>query len=126
MTVHIKRAYEAASPEDGFRVLVDRLWPRGVSKTTLHYDLWARDVAPSDALRRWYHIAPQERWLEFRCKYTDELQHSQASHAFIRAVSHEHTVTLLFASKNVAENNALVLRDFLQRALTGVSAGCVR
>ena len=69
--IRIKRVYEAPAPDDGCRVLVDRLWPRGVRRDALHCDVWARDLAPSAGLRSWYHADPGDRWEEFRCRYTD-------------------------------------------------------
>ena len=76
--IRIKRVYEAPAPDDGCRVLVDRLWPRGVRRDALHCDVWARDLAPSAGLRSWYHADPGDRWEEFRRRYTDELRASQA------------------------------------------------
>ena len=72
--IRIKRVYEAPAPDDGCRVLVDRLWPRGVRRDALHCDVWARDLAPSAGLRSWYHADPGDRWEEFRRRYTDELR----------------------------------------------------
>ena len=71
--IRIKRVYEAPAPDDGCRVLVDRLWPRGVRRDALHCDVWARDLAPSAGLRSWYHADPGDRWEEFRRRYADEL-----------------------------------------------------
>lgn len=116
--IRIKRVYEAASPGDGCRVLVDKLWPRGMRKSALPYDVWAKQLAPSSDLRRWYHQDPGERWAEFSRRYRDELRSSAAVGQFLRDVAGADTVTLLYASKNAAENHALILRDFLQRALT--------
>lgn len=84
--IRIKRVYEAPAPDDGCRVLVDRLWPRGVRRDALHYDIWARDIAPSAGLRSWYHADPGGRWEEFRRRYTDELRASQAVREFVRGI----------------------------------------
>ena len=115
--VKIKRVYEPAEPGDGFRVLVDRLWPRGESKEKLHYDLWAKDIAPSVPLRQWYHQDEESRWEEFRKRYTEELENSTAVGDFMEKIKGQKTVTLLYASKNAAENHALILRRFLQDRL---------
>lgn len=114
--IRIKRVYEAPAPDDGCRVLVDKLWPRGVRKDALHYDIWAKDLAPSAELRIWYHADPAGRWAEFRRRYTDELRASQAVREFIRNIGDADTVTLLYASKNAAENHALILQEYLQKA----------
>ena len=107
--IRIKRVYEAPAPDDGCRVLVDRLWPRGVRRDALHCDVWARDLAPSAGLRSWYH------------RYTDELRASQAVREFVRGIEGVDTVTLLYASKNAAENHALILQEYLQRAAGGAT-----
>ena len=106
--IRIKRVYEAPAPDDGCRVLVDKLWPRGVRKAALQYDVWAREIAPS--------ADPAARWQEFRRRYTEELRNSQAVRDFVREIADAGTVTLLYASKNAAENHALVLQEYLQRA----------
>lgn len=116
--IKIKRIYEAAEKSDGFRVLVDKLWPRGVKKENLHYDLWAKDIAPSTPLREWYHHNPEEkRWEEFSEKYTNELEESEAVENFVQQIKDKPTLTLLYASKNTQENHALVLQDFLAKAV---------
>ena len=120
--IRIKRVYEAPAPDDGCRVLVDRLWPRGVRRDALHCDVWARDLAPSAGLRSWYHADPAGRWQEFRRRYTEELRGSQAVRDFVREIAGAGTVTLLYASKNAAENHALILQEFLQHAAEGVTA----
>ncbi len=120
--IRIKRVYEAAAPGDGCRVLVDKLWPRGVRKDALHYDIWARDLAPSAELRTWYHADPEGRWKEFRRRYTDELHASQAVREFVRNIGDADTVTLLYASKNAAENHALILQKYLQKATERVTS----
>ena len=84
--IRIKRVYEAPAPDDGCRVLVDRLWPRGVRRDALHCDVWARDLAPSAGLRSWYHADPGDRWEECRRRYADELRASQAVREFVRGI----------------------------------------
>lgn len=115
--IGIKRVYEAAEKTDGCRVLVDKFWPRGIRKSELQYDLWARQLAPSDDLRRWYHADPAARWEEFCRRYTFELRHSAAVHDFVRQLAGAKSVTLLYASRNPAQNHALVLQEFLGQAL---------
>lgn len=115
--VRIKRVYEAPAPADGCRVLVDRLWPRGVRKEALPYDIWAKDLAPSAQLRSWFHADPEARWEEFGRRYAGELQDSEAVRDFVRRIAGEQTVTLLYASKRAAENHALILQEYLQRAV---------
>jgi len=116
MRVTVKRVYEEPSAADGLRILVDRLWPRGLSKQAAAVHTWLRDVAPSDALRRWFHARP-EAWESFRRQYLKELAEPKAAEALdqlYRLAGGRRRVTLLFASKNTDRNNAIVLRDLLQ------------
>lgn len=116
MTVSVKRVYETAAPADGIRVLVDRLWPRGLSKAEAGIDEWFRDIAPSNELRKWFHAQP-EKWEIFRERYLGELaaseaeRHLQALHALAQKGKH---LTLLYAAKNETHNNATVLKDLLE------------
>lgn len=118
--IRIKRVYEQVLPGDGFRVLVDKLWPRGIRRATLPLDLWAKELAPSDELRRWYHADPAGRWKEFSRRYGLELHASAAVRQFLRDLAGKDTVTLLYASRNPAENHALVLREYLEHALAAM------
>jgi uncharacterized protein YeaO (DUF488 family) len=116
MTVAIKRVYDPPSTTDGTRVLVDRLWPRGLTKARAAVDEWLRDVAPSDDLRRWYHARPAQ-WSIFRSKYLKELSQPQAQLALQRIyqlAQKQKRVTLLFASRNEDKNNATVLKELLE------------
>jgi uncharacterized protein YeaO (DUF488 family) len=109
--LHIKRAYEPGSPADGQRILVDRLWPRGLSKQDLKGVLWVREAAPSTALRKWFGHKP-ERWEEFRRRYFGELR----SNAAVKTVEEAMTagpVTLLYGAKDEVHNQAVVLAEFL-------------
>lgn len=115
--IRIKRVYAPEETADGFRVLVDRMWPRGMRRDEVHYDVWATKITPSTALRQWYHADPATRWTEFRRKYTDELRASADVRAFVEMIREKPVVTLLFASKNAAENHALILQDYLQKTL---------
>jgi uncharacterized protein YeaO (DUF488 family) len=114
--VAIKRVYEPASTSDGVRVLVDRLWPRGLTKASAGLDEWLRDLAPSNELRRWYHARP-DQWPSFRKKYLQELSQPEAQDSLQRLyqLAHKKTpLTLLFASKNETYNNAAVLKELLE------------
>lgn len=121
--IKIKRVYEPAAPDDGYRVLVDKLWPRGIRKDALRYDLWAKDITPASELRAWYHADPEARWPEFRRKYTEELRSSQAVRDFVWKIAAKGTVTLLYASKSAAGNHALILQEYLERATAHAAAG---
>jgi uncharacterized protein YeaO (DUF488 family) len=109
--VAIKRIYEPPSPADGRRILVDRLWPRGVSKAKARLDAWMKDVGPSDELRRWFDHQP-ERWAEFRRRYIDELK-TNAALAALRDEAAAGPVTLLYAARDTAHNEAAVLAEQL-------------
>ena len=110
--VRLKRAYEPAAPEDGVRVLVDRLWPRGLRKSDAAIDRWMKDIAPSTQLRQWFGHDP-ERWPEFRRSYTMELQQQAAAVDELRELAKGGRVTLVFAAHDEAHNDAVVLRDVL-------------
>jgi uncharacterized protein YeaO (DUF488 family) len=128
MTVVLKRVYESASRADGTRVLVDRLWPRGVAKASAAIDEWLRDLAPSDELRRWYHARP-EQWQNFRKRYLKELSQPVAHDSLLKLyslVNKRKRLTLLFASKNETYNNAVVLKEILdgvRKPPTGTGPG---
>ena len=108
----LKRVYDAPAGDDGMRVLVDRLWPRGLSKEKAALDLWLKDVAPGDALRHEFHAHP-ERFDAFREAYAAELRGSEAF-AELRTLARKRRVTLLYASKDDAHNNAVVLAALMQ------------
>lgn len=114
--IRVKRIYRAARNSDGKRVLVDRLWPRGMPKSRARVDLWMKELAPSDALRRWYHDHPEE-FETFRARYRDELLAQEEAVAELLALAETNTVTLLYASRNETGNNAVVLRDHLLATL---------
>jgi uncharacterized protein YeaO (DUF488 family) len=107
----LKRAYEAPSPDDGRRILVDRLWPRGVTKEEARIDEWVKAVAPSAELRRWFGHRP-DRWPEFRERYKTELAGNPAF-AELRDLVAAGPATLVYAAKDEAHNNAVVLRELL-------------
>ncbi|KKB85834.1 uroporphyrin-III methyltransferase [Devosia limi DSM 17137] len=109
-----KRIYEPVSPEDGQRVLIDRLWPRGVSKAEAHVDLWFKDIAPSTELRQWFAHDPA-RWEEVRRRYRAELQANPDAVARLRQLAGKGRVTLLYAARDAAHNHALILLEFLDQ-----------
>jgi len=115
-SIALKRVYDAPDDSDGHRVLVDRLWPRGLTKEEARIDLWLRDLAPSNQLRKWFHTNP-EHWKEFRLRYLSELRTAAAENALAQlygALDREGTVTLVFASKRADRNNATVLKEFVE------------
>jgi uncharacterized protein YeaO (DUF488 family) len=116
MNVVVKRVYEAASPSDGLRVLVDRLWPRGLKKEDAAVKFWLRELAPSNELRQWFHANP-EWWRMFRKRYLKELGSAEGS-AAVEKLHHlaesKRQVTLLYASRNEEHNNAIVLKELLE------------
>jgi uncharacterized protein YeaO (DUF488 family) len=112
--IKIKRVYEKAAKDDGWRVLVDRLWPRGMTKDAAHLDVWMKDVAPSNALRKWFGHKP-EKWSEFQKKYRSELRKNKELVAELKKMAKEHgTLTLLFGAKDEEHNEAVVLADALK------------
>ncbi len=114
MKLKVKRVYDTPAKTDGLRILVDRLWPRGLSKQGARIDHWFRDVAPSGRLRKWFRHDPA-RWEEFRKRYTKELDGRTAGVSELRKLLSKRQVTLLFAAKDSEHNNAVVLRDYLAR-----------
>jgi uncharacterized protein YeaO (DUF488 family) len=114
MNVRIKRAYEPAASSDGYRVLIDRLWPRGVRRDQAHLDEWARELAPSAELRRWFSHDPA-RFEEFRQRYTAELGAHQAKLRELRRHAREGTLTLVYAARDSEHNDAVVLAEILRR-----------
>ena len=111
--VDIKRAYDAASAGDGFRIYIDRLWPRGLSHATFHYDLWDKEIAPSTELREWFHTSPDSLWPEFVSRYKAELNANPAFQAMLRTIADKPKVTLLYSSHDRAHNNAVVVEELL-------------
>ena len=110
MAIRVKRVYEPASPDDGYRVLVDRVWPRGVTKEAAAVDEWARELAPSKELRKWFAHKP-ERFEEFRRRYREELSAHEAEINALGDRGRKTTVTLLFGARDTEHNNAVVLAE---------------
>ena len=115
--IQLKRAYDEPQPEDGRRMLVDRIWPRGVSREELELDVWCRDVAPSDELREWFDHDP-DRWEEFRRCYAEELRAKPETwQPLLEAARGDGDLTLVYGASDREHNNAVALRDFLRREL---------
>lgn len=115
-SVHIKRIYDPAVKADGFRVLVDRLWPRGIKKEEAALDAWAKNAAPSPELRKWFNHEP-EKWTEFSKKYKAELKDNDAVNDLLRYAEENKILTLLYAAKDEKHNHALVLLDVVKKKL---------
>ena len=119
MTVSLKRVYDKPAASDGTRVLVDRLWPRGLTKQEARIDIWLRDLAPSNELRKWFHAqTAASAWTTFRKRYMKELSGPQATEALqqLYAAADRGRVSLLFGSKNIEQNNATVLKELIEGA----------
>ena len=112
----LKRAYEPSADDDGYRVYIDRLWPRGLSHATFHYDVWDKEIAPSDTLRHWFHDNADARWDEFESRYLAELHSNPQWKEFIQMLEPHPVVTLLYSSRNEKENNAIVVASALADA----------
>lgn len=116
MDVRLKRAQVAPARNDGYRVLVDRIWPRGIPRDDLRADLWMKDVAPSEELRRWFDHEV-EKWPEFRRRYLEELREKgDALDELVERLRRGRRVTLVFGARDTNHNNAVVLKEYLQRA----------
>lgn len=112
--ITIKRIYEKPQEDDGFRILIDRLWPRGLSKEKAKIDLLLKEIAPSDELRKWFSHDP-EKWNDFKKKYNLELKDNLELAKKIKQIEKEEkTITLLYSAKDTAHNNAIVLREFIK------------
>ena len=112
--IRIKRAYEPKEKSDGFRILVDGLWPRGIKKEDLHVDIWLKEIAPSTELRKWFNH-DVEKWKQFKTKYNAELKHSAFKEHFLALIKKHKTVTLVYSAKDEQHNQAIVLKDFLKK-----------
>jgi uncharacterized protein YeaO (DUF488 family) len=113
VSVRLKRAYEPPAPSDGYRVLIDRLWPRGVTRETARLDEWARELAPSTTLRRWFGHDPA-RFTEFRQRYLEELSAQKEKLRELRERAREQTVTLVYGARDTEHNDAVVLAELLR------------
>lgn len=117
MPIQIKRIYDEQQPDDGTRILVDRLWPRGISKEKANIHYWAKAVAPSNALRKWYQHDP-DKWDEFKRRYTEELNANPEALEALKAELAGETITFLYSSKEKELNNAVALKAYLERYIT--------
>lgn len=113
MAVRIKRAYERPEPGDGFRVLVDRLWPRGVARDDARIDLWLKEIAPSAELRKWFNHDPV-RWTEFQHRYLFEIEKHPEAIDQLGAATRHASLTLVYGAKDEEHNNAVVLKKFIE------------
>lgn len=113
MKIKVKRVYEKPEKDDGIRILVDRLWPRGMTKEKAAVDLWLKNIAPSTALRKWFNHEPN-KWEEFRVRYHLELKDNKESALVLKEQMKRGTVTLLYAAKDEAHNEALVLKELFR------------
>jgi len=110
--IQVKRIYDAPNPEDGYRILVDRLWPRGIKKADASVDLWLKEIAPTDALRKWFNHDP-EKWDEFQGRYFKELDQNQDLVDQLILRLKKHKVTFVFSARDVTHNNAIALKTYL-------------
>lgn len=117
MAVGIKRAYDSPARKDGHRILVDGMWPRGVRKEKANIERWMKNLAPSKELRQWFGHDP-ERWEEFRRRYREELGEQEEALAELESYARDGAVTLIFAARDTAHNNAVVLRDLIEERLS--------
>lgn len=117
MSIKIKRVYDTPAPEDGLRILADRLWPRGISRERLHGVIWARDTAPSNELRRWFHEDREHRWDEFRRRYEKELAGNPGVDTLADQIGRYDAATLLIAGKDLKHTHALLLKSALEKRL---------
>jgi uncharacterized protein YeaO (DUF488 family) len=113
MTLQLKRVYDPPTKSDGTRILVDRLWPRGLTKEKAHVDLWLKEIAPTNELRKWFGHDPA-RWSEFRRRYRDELEHNPEQMALLKKAA-KGRATLLYGAKDDDHNQAVVLHELLSR-----------
>lgn len=117
MSIQLKRIYEQPHTDDGVRILVDRIWPRGVAKQDANLDYWLKEVAPSNELRKWFNHDPN-KYADFKKKYIQELTNGDQLHAFneLKTIfKHSENITLLYAAKDVQHNQAMVLKEILQK-----------
>jgi uncharacterized protein YeaO (DUF488 family) len=116
ISIELKRAYDQAAETDGYRVLVDRIWPRGIAKADLRIDVWLKDLAPSAGLRKWFRHDPA-KWDEFQKRYARELEQRRDALEQLAARARAGRVTLVFGAKDTERNNAVALKGYLERRL---------
>ena len=113
MAIKLKRVYDDPKKADGYRVLVDRLWPRGLSKDDARIDKWLKDIAPSDQLRKWFH-EDSSRWAEFRKRYLSQLKEKRETLKPLAKRAKKDRITLVYSSKDTEHNNAIVVKQYLE------------
>ncbi len=113
--IKVKRIYESPEPDDGLRILVERLWPRGVRKDEASIDLWMKEIAPSHELRRWFSHDPA-KWKEFKRRYWEEIKYKKEFEELVK-LARERNITLLFSTKSLKYNNAVALKQFIEERL---------
>lgn len=119
--IRLKRIYEPPAEQDGYRILIDRLWPRGITKEEAHADKWMKDIAPSAELRKWFdHMT--EKWAAFSTAYETELKNSESVPEILDLIQSHKTVTLLYASRDEEHNHGIVLQKFLNKELDKISS----
>lgn len=118
MTIRMRRVYDPPGHDDGCRVLVDRIWPRGVSKEAARIDAWLKEIAPSDGLRKWFGHDP-EKWSEFRRRYFAELEEKEVLVAELVGMAQGERLTLVFGAKDGEHNNAVALKEYLEKRQNG-------
>jgi len=116
MTIRVKRVYDRASKEDGTRILVDRLWPRGIRKKDASIDIWLKDIAPSNELRKWFNHDP-DKWEQFKSRYFSELDQKAEVVNQIKGRVQEDTLTLVYSASDTKHNNAIALKEYLESLL---------
>jgi uncharacterized protein YeaO (DUF488 family) len=114
MNIKLKRVYEKPDKDDGFRILVDRLWPRGLTKEKASVDLWLKEIAPSTELRKWFGHDPA-KWKKFRARYESEIRHNSEVFTVLKQKTREDAVTLLYGARDQEHNEALVLKQLLEK-----------
>lgn len=114
MVIYIKRAYDPPAREDGFRILVDRLWPRGIAKDTAKIGLWLKEIAPSNELRKWFGHDPK-RWEGFKSRYFQELDNLSDAVGQLASLAKESPITLVFGARDENMNNAAVLKEYIEK-----------
>ncbi len=113
MRIRMKRAYDKPAKNDGYRILVDRMWPRGIKKEDANIDLWLKEIAPSSNLRKWFKHDP-DKWPEFKSRYFKELEQKTEEVEELRKRAEEKTVTLIFSAKDPEYNNAVALKEYIE------------
>jgi len=123
--IQLKRVYEQETPADGVRYLIERLWPRGVKKESLHIEAWLKEAGPSTELRKWFNHDP-EKWSEFRRRYFAELNQRKEAWAPIREAAERGTVTLLYSSHDTEHNNAVALKEYIEDKMAAAPHNATR